>query len=198
MRRRALLALPAIAAAPVPARPADLRFRVIREGSPIGTHQVLFSLADGVLTARTEVDIVVKRLGITFFRFSHRFEEDWADGRLRRATSRLDRNGHVVEMTARAEAGAILVRGPDGLGRLPAEAAPLSWWDSARLAGPLFANDTGQPLALRWSHQALPGGGTLWRATGEEESEGSYAADGTWIGWKTKAEDGSIVTYERA
>ena len=26
----------------------------------------------------------------------------------------------------------------------------------------------------------------------------SHAADGTWLDWKTKGEDGSIVTYERA
>jgi hypothetical protein len=35
-------------------------------------------------------------------------------------------------------------------------------------------------------------------ATGDTESEGMYAADGTWLGWRTKGEDGSIVTYERA
>jgi hypothetical protein len=170
---------------------------VVREGSPIGTHRVVFAEAGGVLTARTEVDIAVKLLGVTVFRFSHRFEEAWAGDRLAGAASRLDRNGTVTEMRATAAEGAILVQGSAGRFRLPAEAAPLSWWDSRRFAGPLFANDTGKSVSLRWTRSALPGGGTLWRATGGEESEGSYAADGTWTGWKTRAEDGSTVVYER-
>jgi hypothetical protein len=90
------------------------------------------------------------------------------------------------------------VQGSAGRFRLPAEAAPLSWWNSAHFTRPLFDNDSGKPLELRWTKRALPGGGTLWHASGEEESEGTYAADGTWTGWKTKAEDGSTVTYERA
>jgi len=180
------------------ARPDDLRFRVIRQGSPIGTHRVLFSAEGEALTARTEVDIAVRLAGITVFRFTHRFTETWANGRLVAATSRRDRNGTVAEMSARAEGGIIAVRGPEASYRLPPEAAPLSWWDSATLTRPLFANDTGKPLALRLARTALPGGGALWRATGEEESEGRYAADGRWIGWQTKAEDGSVVTYEAA
>ena len=36
------------------------------------------------------------------------------------------------------------------------------------------------------------------QASGEDESECSYAADGAWLGWETRGEDGSLVTYERA
>jgi hypothetical protein len=196
--RRALLALPlGLAAGPAAALPPALRFRVVRQGSAIGTHRVVFAETTAGLTARTEVDIAVTLLGVTVFRFTHRFEESWAGDRLASATSRLDRNGSVTEMRAVAAEGAILVQGSAGRFRLPAAAAPLSWWDSRRLDRPLFANDTGKPVDLRWTRSALPGGGTQWRATGEEESEASYAADGTWTGWKTRAEDGSTVVYER-
>ncbi|TCZ56265.1 DUF6134 family protein [Roseicella aquatilis] len=180
------------------ARPAELRFRVVRNGSVIGTHRVAFAEAGEVLTARTEVDITVKVLGITAFRYAHRFEEVWARDRLRSATSRRDRNGTVTELRARAQEGAVLVEGSAGRFHLPAEAAPLSWWDSRRFTRPLFDNDTGTPLQLRWTRRALPGGGSLWQASGGEESEGTYAADGTWTGWKTRAEDGSTVLYEPA
>ena len=197
--RRALLALPlGLATGPAAALPAELRFRVVRQGSAIGTHRVVFAETAAGLTARTEVDIAVTVLGVTVFRFTHRFEEAWVGDRLAGASSRLDRNGSVTEMRAVAAEDAILVQGSAGRFRLAAEAAPLSWWDSRRLDRPLFANDTGKPVALRWTHGALPGGATLWRASGEEESEATYAADGTWTGWRTKAEDGSTVVYERA
>jgi hypothetical protein len=195
-RRLPLLVLPLLPRA-AQALPSGIRFRIMREGSQIGTHRVTFAEENAALTAHTEVDIAVRLMGITVFRFSHRFTETWAGGRLRLATSRLDRNGKVTEMEARAAEGAILVQGPEGPQHLPADAAPLTWWDPSRFTGPLFDNDTGKPLRLQWSRVPLPGGGTRWRASGDEESEGSYAADGTWLDWKTRGEDGSTVTYER-
>ncbi|MBK1660965.1 DUF6134 family protein [Paracraurococcus ruber] len=196
--RRLLLALPPLAALPAAAAPAEYRFRVLRQGSAIGTHRVRITEGGGLLTALTEVDIAVRLLGVTVFRFGHRFEESWAGERLRRATSRQDRNGTVTEMVAEASGDGILASGAEGRFRLPPEAAPLSWWDARKLARPLFDSDSGKPLQLRWTREALPEGGTLWRAAGDEDSEGRYAADGTWTGWRTRAEDGSIVTYEPA
>jgi hypothetical protein len=198
--RRALplLALPALPR-PAAALPAEYRFRVVREGSQIGTHRVSFAQGPGdEFTARTDVDIAVKLAGFTVFRLTHRFAETWAGDRLRLATSRQDRKGTVTEMEARAEGNAVLVRGPDGAQRLPADAAPLTWWNPGRFNRPLFDNSTGKPLRVQWSRAPLPGGGVRWIGTGDTESEGTYAADGTWLGWRTKAEDGSTVTYERA
>lgn len=189
---------------PIPARPAsaqpvpEYRFRVMREGSQIGTHRVSFSSAGDATTARTDVEIALRLAGITVFRLTHRFAETWADDRLRLAVSRHERNGRVTEMEARAEANALLVRGPDGAQRLPAEAAPLTWWNPRHFNRPLFDNGTGKPLRVQWSRAPAPGGGVRWTATGDTESEGTYAADGTWLGWRTVAEDGSTVVYERA
>jgi hypothetical protein len=184
---------------PAAALPAEYRFRIMREGSQIGTHRVSFAPGGGnEMTARTEVDIAVRLAGFTVFRLTHRFAETWAGDRLRLATSSQDRNGKVTEMEARAEGNAVLVRGPEGAQRLPADAAPLTWWEPARFNRPLFDNSTGKPVRVQWARAPLPGNGTRWVATGDTESEGMYAADGTWLGWRTKGEDGSIVTYERA
>ncbi len=181
------------------AAPPEIRFRVMREGSAIGTHRVSFRDTAGGLAARTEVDIAVRLLGITVFRYTHRFEEIWAGNRLRAVTSRTDRNGRVTEATIRAEGGGLVVNGPEGTQRLPAEAAPLSWWDPGRFdQRPLFDANTGRLLRVQWRREALPGGVTRWHAGGEAEGEGRYAADGTWLDWRTRGEDGSTVTYERA
>lgn len=197
--RRALplLAFPVLARPAAAALPAEYRFRVMREGSQIGTHRVAFAPAGDELTARTDVEIAVKLAGFTVFRLTHRLSETWAAGRLRSVVSRLDRNGRVAEMEARAEGGAVAVRGPEGAHRLPADAAPLTWWEPGRFNRPLFDNGTGKPLRLQWSRAPLPGGGARWTAAGDEEGEGTYAADGTWLAWRTKGEDGSTVVYER-
>jgi len=197
--RRALpLLLLPVLARPAVALPAEYRFRVMREGSQIGTHRVAFAQAGDELTARTDVDIAVKLAGFTVFRLTHRFSETWAGDRLRSAVSRLDRKGRASEMEARAEGNAITVRGTEGPQRLPADAAPLTWWEPGRFGRPLFNNTSGKLLRLQLARAALPGGGVRWTAAGDEEGEGTYAADGTWLGWRTVAEDGSIVTYERA
>jgi hypothetical protein len=196
-RHLPLLALPLLAR-PAGAVPAVTRFRIMREGSVIGTHQVTLSEAAGQLTARSEVAVQVKLMGITVFRLTHNFTEIWAGDRLRSVTSHHDRNGTVKDMTARAEGGAILVQGPEGPQRLPAEAAPLSWWDPRRFDRPLFDSETGKPLRLQWARSPGPSGGTIWRASGDEEGEGQYGPDGTWLAWRTKGDDGSLVTYEKA
>ena len=198
--RRALplLVLPALPRPAAAALPAEYRFRVMREGSQIGTHRVSFAQAGNELTARTDVDIAVRLAGFTVFRLTHRFSETWAGDRLRLAASRYDRNGRASEMEARAEGNAVLVRGPEGAQRLPADAAPLTWWEPGRFTRPLFDNSTGKPLRLQWTRAPTPGGGARWAAAGDGEGEGTYAADGAWLGWRTKGEDGSTVIYERA
>lgn len=196
----ALLALPALAlpALALPAPPAPIAFRVLRNGGRIGTHRVGFTAEGAALTALTEVAIEVRILGITAYRLAHRFSETWEGGRLRAATSRLERNGKTVELAVRAAAGELRGAGPGGPLRLPPEAAPLTWWNPTPFAEarPLFDNETGAPLDLGMAREALAAGGQRWQATRGEEQAGTYAADGRWTGWRLRAEDGSLITYE--
>jgi hypothetical protein len=175
-----------------------IRFRVMREGSAIGTHVVTITDAeDGSRTARTDVDIAVRFAGLTVFRYTHRFVETWRDGRVVRVASRTERQGKVTPMEARAEGDALVVTGPDGPRRLPAEAAPLSWWDPATLTRPLFEANAGRLLRVRAERLPWRDGGFRWRLSGEAEGEGFYDAAGAWVAHAMHGEDGSVVTYER-
>ena len=173
------------------------RFRILRNNRPIGTHRTTIEQSNSGLAARIDVDIAVTLAGLPVFRFTQRFEEQWRDGRLLAATAHRDRNGVVTGMQARAEAGAIAVTGTAGSFRLSPDAAPLSWWDGDRFGRPLFAIDTGAPLTgLIIAPTRLPGGGKVIRVSGDGETESQYAADGAWIGWRSRAEDGSTIVYE--
>lgn len=195
--RRTVLWLPLVLAAPAAHAAGSVRFRVMREGSDIGSHAVVVQQRNGHRTALTSVDIAVRLLGVTVYRYTHRFEEVWSGDRLLSVSSRLDRNGTISEMQARAEGAAILVRGPNP-GRLPAEAAPLSWWDPATLARPLFHAATGRALNVRVARLPAPGGGFRIRLTGDSEGEATYDRTGSWIGHVLTGDDGSTITYVRA
>jgi hypothetical protein len=202
MRRRAVVALPllALAGPAMAAAPSPIRFRVIRGGSDVGTHQVTFREADGLLEARSLVRIEVKLMGFTVYRYSHETVENWRGDRLVSLGSRLDRNGTPGFCEARAEGGGILLRGTAGETRLPAEAAPLTWWRSATLRPgvPLFDPRRGEAVAPAVTRSAAAGGGTRVVLVGGEGAEIAYDAAGIWVGFATTGEDGSAVRYGRA
>ncbi len=194
-RRAALLVAPLLLARPALALPPRQSFKVVREGRDIGTHTVTVQQAEGGLVARNEVAILVRLMGITVFRMAHLYEEVWQGDQLASFTSREDRNGTVKQLSARQQGGALVLSSG---GSLPAEAAPLGWWDPRRLGTrPLFDSDDGAALAVTWQRQAMPGGEVAFTASGDTNGEARYGADNAWLGFKQRAEDGSAVEYQR-
>jgi hypothetical protein len=123
--RRRLLGL-ATAAAAIPlfgpllsdrahatARP-DLRFRALRHGSPIGEHRVTFRPDGNRLTVETRVEIAVKVLFFTAFRFKHEAEEVWQSDRLVSVKSTTDDNGTLLQVSGNAVADGFRIIGADG------------------------------------------------------------------------------------
>jgi hypothetical protein len=95
-----------------------------------------------------------------------------------------------------AEGNALVAEGPEGAARLPANAAPLTWWNGAHFARPLIRPLTGKPLAATPIRSAAPSGGVQFTLNGAVEAVARYDAAGRWVALATKGEDGSAVTYE--
>ena len=108
------LAGPLGRAAAAPEQPRDLRFRVTRAGSEIGTHAVSFSQTDPSLIVRTSVNLQVKVAFITAFHYQHESEEIWQDGRLAAARSRTNDNGRKFEVAGEAVRDGFRTVGPSG------------------------------------------------------------------------------------
>ncbi|HYF09238.1 MAG TPA: DUF6134 family protein [Acetobacteraceae bacterium] len=199
--RRGFLLLP-LGVVPRPARAAegDYAFRILRRGEVVGRHEVRFARRGAVLAATSELRIAAGFLGVVLYRYEHRYEEVTEGGRFLRVSSRLNRNGRIVEVRAEAVPGAVLVDGTEGAQRLPADAAPLSWWERGRMGGrvPLFGTTTGQVLALRWEARPIPGTGAEYACQGEIEATVRFDVAGRWIGFSARGEDGTPITYETA
>ncbi|MDJ0390501.1 DUF6134 family protein [Roseomonas sp. E05] len=193
MRRRALLAAPLLAL-PVATRAmptGGYRFRLMREGREIGTHTVR---AEPGGVTRTVVTLEVKLLSFTVFRMTHDYAERWQDDRLVGFAARTLRNGNEGRLQLVATPGGLRGEGPRGTVRLPAEAAPLSWWAPGRLDRPLFDTATGLPLTS--APQPSPHGALTrweWRERG---MVALYDAAGTWVAFSMRGDDGSTVRYE--
>lgn len=122
MNRRRLLGL--IAAAPllglapsVPARaaaPRDLRFRALHRGAAVGEHIITFRPDGERLTVTTHVDITVKVLFFTAFRFQHDAEEVWQSGRLVSVKSTTNDNGTPLQVSGYAAGDGFRILGEDG------------------------------------------------------------------------------------
>ncbi len=199
-RRAAVLLPAALAAAPVVASERGFSFRVMRGGQAVGTHTVQFTTRGAEHVAVSDLRITPKFLGVVVFRYEHRYEEVTVGGRFRRVASRLNRDGRIVEVRGEAVPGAVLLDGTAGPQRLPADAAPLSWWEVARLGGrvPLFGTTTGRPLSLAWERRRPGDGGVEYACSGEVNATVHFDAAGRWDGFSARGEDGTDIAYIRA
>jgi hypothetical protein len=125
MNRRRLLSLVASAAAmpllgPVPSTPAhaasarDVRFRALHHGSQVGEHSVNFRTDGEAVTVTTHIDITVKVLFFTAFRFRHDAEEVWRSGRLASVKSTTEDNGTFLQVSGYAADDGFRILGEDG------------------------------------------------------------------------------------
>lgn len=193
--RRLALGLPFLSVRPLSAAPASVRFKVVREGREVGFHRVTVVQDGASLRAVAEIEIVVRLLSFTVYRYRVDAEEVWQNGRLVLAQSQSEKQGQANRFSARAEAGGLAWDGTAGRGRLPAEAAPLTWWREASMRQPLFDPATGALVPV--APQRVAGQGLRWSVTADPGGEASYAAaDGAWIGFSTRAEDGSAIVYQ--
>lgn len=183
----ALSALPRFANAATGAR----RFQVIRDGEDIGWQTIDVSTgADGALHVAIDIELRVKLLGVTAYRYEMRNRETWRDGRLVSMDSRTDDDGDKDFVRVKPAGDALAVEGSAFQGQAPAEAASTTYWSMDFLnRGTWINSQTGVPIAV--TAEALGPGGVdtpagriateRWRVTGDNLDVTLHYADGEWV-----------------
>jgi Family of unknown function (DUF6134) len=97
----------------------DYRFRVLRQGSEIGTHTVTFRDSGQVRLVRTAIDLRVRVAFVTAFRFTHESDEEWSAGRLVSLRSSTNDNGTRYEVTGAPHGDGFRTVGPAGPFTMP-------------------------------------------------------------------------------
>lgn len=98
----------------VPPATDNRRFSVLYKGNPIGSHVVLYSPATGDTRVSTEIHLLVKVAFFTAFRFSHRSEEVWREGRLWSLASETVEHGETLQVQGAATPAGFRVMSKSG------------------------------------------------------------------------------------
>ena len=198
-----LSALPAIAAPPPG---GSLDFTVLRNGSQVGRHEMLFrNEADG-LKIDIRTNVAVKVAFITAYRFEHEGHEIWQNGRLIRLWSKTNDDGtpHVLDVSAGGNELSVMADGREA--ERATVSIPASLWnerivqqrsilntlDGSRMTiavadlGPETVPVKGRPVPAR--HYSI---------TGDLQRELWYDAQNVLVKVRFKAKDGSDIEYLR-
>lgn len=205
LSRRSLLAA-AITLPNLP--PGDaLRFRLIREGSMIGVHELRFKRRPEGVVIAIHVDIAVRLGPIVFYRYKLSASETWQDGECVAASSRTDDDGKRLFMQALRGSRGLTVTGTGIQPYVaPAGAFVASHWNPAELHGPWINLQNG--ALLRPRVEAL-GPDPVLVANGSRVAASCFSVTGpvrmrlwytparVWTGLLFRASDNSMVRYER-
>ena len=196
MDRRTFLAGSALGAlilpAPAMAATASREFRILRGDSDIGRHRLDARQTAEGFEVRIDIDIAVKLLGITAYRYEMENTELWSDGRIVRVTSRVNDDGDSHFATIAANGNGLMVDGSEYSGPVSADAATTSYYAPAFLnRSPWISTQSGRPLDVRASQT----GAGRWRVGGDIQKTLIYDAAGEWVGSEFDAK-GELARYE--
>ncbi|MFO1079760.1 MAG: DUF6134 family protein [Reyranellaceae bacterium] len=192
------------AASELPYGPS-LSFSAWRNGERIGSHTLRFERDGGRLTVSTTIDLAVKFMGFTAYRYQHRAREVWNGDVLVMLASDTNDNGRNHAVKAGREGSALVVTGDAGAARpLPSQILPSSHWNIRQVGQSLLLNtQTGREARVsvtrlgREPVKTASGSidATRYRYTGDVAMDQWFDDRGRWVKAAFTASDGSTVEY---
>jgi hypothetical protein len=180
-------------------------FDVYRNGQVIGAHTVDIEGDPSELKVRTDADFLVKIGPIPVVRYAFQSLETWRDGRFSLLESHTQTNGRSEQVRAVSSASAVTIQTGHGQSHTaPADAVPLSHWNSHALRNPLFNPQTGALLKVRVARQEgetlrLPDGRSIQTTkvtlVGDSDITDWYDEQGDWVALRGRLKDGSFLDY---
>jgi len=128
-----------------------IRFNVLREGKPFGSHAVTFEkAADGTLVANTKVSLKAGLGPVTLFRYQLDATEKWLNGKLVEVSGKLNDDGKKGTVSARRKGEALNVDSTVFNGVAPAGTVPASHWNYAQTqTTKLISTGNGEILSVK-------------------------------------------------
>ena len=184
-----------------------LDFEVHRKGQLLGNHRMTFERQGKTLTARTQVDFLVKLGPLSLFHYSHQAHEVWTDGQFESLETASSTNGHAQKTQAHRANGGVMIEPAEGQAYVADSAIlPLTHWNKQVMNAPLFnpqdgkllrekATERGQEVVQTADGRSL--NATRYSLIGDSPIDDWYDQDGVWVALQGKVKDGSTLIYRR-
>jgi hypothetical protein len=186
-------------------------FAAFRNGERIGTHTLSFKREGSQLVVSTTVDLAVKMMGFTAYRYSHRGKEIWNGNSLLAVETSTNDDGkqYVVRATRQGESLVVDSHTPETKGyqrTLATGVLPSTHWNLKQTAQSQLLNSqkgTIDPIRVttvgRESVTTASGAveATRYRYDGKEgfAMDQWFDARGRWVKTTFTAHDGSLIEY---
>lgn len=183
-----------------------LDFDVLRDGNSIGSHVVRFDQKDGGLSVDIRTDVAVKLplVNVALYRFEHKGNETWRDGKLVTLSSKTNDDGKDHHLDVAAKDSVLVVDGDAGAHQSDAAIVPASLWNPNIVSQTKILNTLdGREMTVKvedlGQDQVETGHGKVtahhYRITGDLEREVWYDASWVLVQIRFKASDGSDIRY---
>ncbi len=201
-------ALPVLASAVLPAAASQanthLNFIVLKDGQPIGLHDIVVEWNGDAETVSIQTNILVKVAYVPVYRFEHTGQEVWQNGHLVSLQSQTNDDGDKHKLSVAAKADHLDVSGDGVSSQAEASIIPASLWNSNLVKQSTLLNTlTGKQMHVAvtdlgddqiQSHGA-PVKAHHYKVTGELQRELWYDQSNTLVQIKFKAKDDSDIMY---
>ena len=190
-----------------PAVTQTLNFTVYRDDVPIGYHSFNFRPQGEQLEVEIDVDLEVKLMFVTAFKFTHFASELWEGGRLVHMESESDDDGSPYKVNVRRQGDGMLVEVNGEKKLAPGNILPSNLWNRAILTEdkilhpvvgrvlPLQVTQLGQ-RDVEISGEVVSADGFKIDGGGQFQRELWYGPDGRLVEVGFNASrDGSRITY---
>lgn len=179
-------------------------FDILRDGKPVGRHEVAFSTEEDRLAVQVRMEIAIPFLFFTAYRYRYRSDSLWREGRLLRLSADTDDNGEKSTVRAEQSGETLAIEGPRGREVVDGFLLPTDHWHPAVIGRDRVLNTiTGEVNAASIVAEGVdrlptPQGvveATRYRYSGDLENVVWYDAVGRWVGMRFSARDGSTIEY---
>tara|TARA_A100001037_G_scaffold303482_1_gene337604 strand:+ start:1615 stop:2304 length:690 start_codon:yes stop_codon:yes gene_type:complete len=182
----------------------ELRFSILRNGKPVGSHIVRFRNEEPGFHVSAESKITVRFLGLPVYKFHYRSDSAWLGGRLLQLAATTDDNGDQGIVEFEASADGARVSGPNGTQQVSSNIIPTDHWHHPVVNASQVLNTlTGKInevaiLDLGWEDVLVAGElvrGRRHAYVGDLQTDVWYDADGRWVRMQFNGSDGSVMEY---
>lgn len=184
----------------------EWRFRVLLDGSEIGTHTFRVAERDGERRVDSDARFKVRLFFIDAYTYAHEARERWQGECLTGLESRTDDNGKRIAVRGAGDGARFEVERAGARARLPGCVMSFAYWNPAMLKQPQLLNvQTGELTDVR----VEPLGEETLRVRGAPTSTRRYAlhapkvridlwyaAGESWVQLESRTESGRMLRYE--